>query len=295
MNELEQTHWRVWLVILLLTLLAHALVFKAPVQWIGPSAPPKIEIQPVDPAKLREIREQWKKKDAEKLLINPDKTKAKDDVEAPKDARYFSDRNTRVEKEQRARDHVVTPRPGQPAPPQAESKGKSAPLPSLGNLGVPLRLDAKPYRPRTESAAPQGGSQYIDEKNLPIGSENLLNTRESVFYSFYSRLYESIGPLWQSRLHDIAPNVRVAQGEYTTLVDVVMDRSGKLLEVRLVQSSGIRPFDDAVTYAWRKIADFPNPPTGLLDKNGEIHTGWSFTVNVGNQSGIQFLPPERAY
>jgi protein TonB len=141
-----------------------------------------------------------------------------------------------------------------------------------------------------------GGEQYVADKNLPEGSENLLNAEESVYYSFYARLYDAIGPIWASRLREISQTARVQPGDYTTSVDVVLDPEGNLVEVRLLQSSQVREFDEAVHSSWSKIGKFPNPPKGLIKEDGKVHTGWNFTVQVGGGgAGLMLMPPERAY
>jgi outer membrane biosynthesis protein TonB len=121
----------------------------------------------------------------------------------------------------------------------------------------------------------------------------MLNAQESIYYSFYSRLYESVGPIWQSQIRQV--NRKLPLGEYTTSVEVIFDRQGNLLDVRQIQGSGIVEFDQAVPNSWRRIGNFPNPPSGLLDSNGQVHTGWTFTVNVGNGPGFMLQPPERVY
>ncbi|MFL5812321.1 MAG: TonB C-terminal domain-containing protein, partial [Bdellovibrionia bacterium] len=218
---------------------------------------------------------------------------------------------------QRAKEHVIQPKPGantqthdrakNPAQPQAQPKAQTQPkaqsIPKLGNLGVPFRLSEKPkqqaHREQSASSSqsamsPPGGEQYIEDKNLPVGSENLLNAEESVYYSFYARLYDAIGPIWASRLRELAGSTRVNPGDYTTAVDVVLDREGNLVEVRLMSSSRIREFDEAVNTSWARIGKFPNPPSGLVKEDGKVHTGWNFTVQVGGGgAGLMLMPPER--
>jgi TonB family protein len=78
-------------------------------------------------------------------------------------------------------------------------------------------------------------------------------------------------------------------------VDVVLDQNGAVLEVRKLRSSGVDEFDRAIEDAWGKVGPFPNPPKALLDVNHQIHTGWTFNVNVQQGIGIQEGPPIRDY
>ncbi len=285
-------------------------------EWSAPLAhkTPPVEIQNIDPRKLETIRRQWKDKS---LLLDQDKSRPSE-KEAPPDARYLSDRNIHVEKEQRAKETDVIPKPGHPNQPQSSAqtekhsqpkhRAQTKPLPKLGNLGIPFSFDKKvdpspklaqnsPQNSQRNlsSFAPAGGDQAIPDKNLPTGSENLLNAQESVYYSFYARLYEAIGPIWQSRIRQVPYQRRVMPGEYRTSVDVVLDKNGNVLEIRKLQGSGIEEFDSAVDEAWKKVGRFPNPPEGLLDGERHVHTGWTFSVDVGQGFGAMSLPPERNY
>jgi hypothetical protein len=297
-----ERRWGLWVLVLLLTLLIHFLFFLTHVDWGTPKAPPRVDVTQVDPQKLEEIRKRWREQE-KSLLMNKNQPRAE---QAPDNARYMSDRNIHVEKEQRAKEHVIQPKPGantqthetakHPAQPQAQAHG----IPKLGNLGVPFRLNEQSkQQARREQSSPQsmsapGGEQYIEDKNLPVGSENLLNAEESVYYSFYARLYDAIGPIWASRLRELAGSTRVNPGDYTTAVDVVLDREGNLVEVRLLSSSRVREFDEAVNTSWAKIGKFPNPPSGLIKEDGHVHTGWNFTVQVGGGgAGLMLMPPER--
>jgi TonB family protein len=141
----------------------------------------------------------------------------------------------------------------------------------------------------------EGGDQAILDKNLPQGSQNMLNAEESVYYSFYSRMYEAIAPVWQSRIREVAPTQRVNAGDYSTVVDVVLDKEGNLITVKVIRQSGVPAFDEAVNTALQRTGHFPNPPKDLLNEAGEIHTGWTFTVSLQQGTGLNYLPPERNY
>jgi TonB family protein len=281
------------------------------IDWRSAIAPMPVEIQQVDPHKLAQIRKEWKKRDQSILL---DKDKNRPDAEKPKDAKYFSDKNIRVEKEQRARDTNVLPIPGNPAPkaraenqakPKTEPQTQTKPLPDLSNLGVPMRLDQPKPQPqeRPDQNAEQqntrsgddAGDQAIQDRDLPQGSQNLLNAEESVYYSFYARMYEAIAPVWQSRVREVTPTQRILPGDYTTVVDVVLDKDGNVIDVRQIQSSGISVLDQAVDTSCRKTGHFPNPPKDLLNAQGEVHTGWTFTVQLSQGSGMEYMPPARVY
>lgn len=268
----------------------------------------RIEVATVSPEQIARMKARQ-----QKLLLDRGQRASET---APSDARYFSDRNIRVDREQRARKTAVLPKLGspealtqKPESPRTSSQKEpralqTASTPSaipLHRLGVPLQ-----FRARQAQAAPQantepeesrsasepGGDQSIDDLNLPEGGENLLNAQQSVFYSFYSRLYQAVGPVWQSLLMQVRR--AIPEGQYSTQVEVLMDREGKIIDVRFLGRSGIPEFDHAVEQAWQRLPRFPNPPRGLVKPDGYVHTGWNFTVRV-DRNFFQVAPPRRVY
>lgn len=300
-------NWKSSIFFVLLAILVHWLLLSIQVNWNIPSVlPPRIEVQNVSPKKLENIRKKWKERS---LLLNKNPSLPKEKA-APPNAKFWSDRNTTVEKEQKARRSTVIPQaaPKENIQPDSIKRQKSAPrsqpldrLKNLKSLGVPLHLDQKP-KPNLEKLTDppqiqdeQAADQAILDPQLPEGSENLLSTQESVYYSFYSRLYQTIGPVWQQQVRRSSRKAQVEPGDYPTEVDVVFDQMGNLLEIHQLQGSGSREFDDAVTQAWESIKQFPNPPKGLLNSKGEVHTGWTFNVQVTRGLQVQYLNPERNY
>ena len=309
---------KVWLFFIFLAALLHFIFFCMHLSWFaGERMPQPMEVGTMSQADLDSLRKKWEKVDQrQKSLLLDTNPSLPSEKEAPPDARYMSDRNIRVEKEQRARDTQVLPRPGQPtqsqtqSKPQEQAKTQSKPSSShkfakLGDLGIPFKLNEPAQQLSARNPAqnlqerpiqPQsGGSQYIDERELPTGGENLLNAQQSVYYSFYQRIYEAIGPVWESRLRENAFRKQINPGEYTTSVDVVLDREGRLVIVNKLHTSGVPEFDEAVDYSWKRIPGFLNPPQGLLDSSGQVHIGWTFRVQIGEGSNFQLLPPKRNY
>jgi TonB family protein len=286
-----------WALIVLLTLILHFgvlphLPFPAPI----PVPRKAVKINPVDPARVEAIRKQWERS----LLLGQNQPRSAD---APPEARYFSDRNIRVEKEQRARQSDVLPRPGEQKPSPLESPGEEPRTRSLRDLALPLPLDPNPKGfpvSKAEAPSPQerteprpagsGADQAVRDPSLPEGNQNLLNAQETVYYSFYARMYERIGPLWKSLIRQVPQRRKLVEGDYITQVDVVFDSEGNIRDVRVLQSSGVPEFDRAVETAWRQIKQVPNPPRELIDEQGEVHTGWSFSVRVGAGFNREFDP-----
>jgi TonB family protein len=141
----------------------------------------------------------------------------------------------------------------------------------------------------------ESASSGFDDPSIPVGAETLLNMEQTIYYSFYSRLYQAIAPVWQSHIHSRywGLHSRPLPGRYTTRVAVWLDRNGNLKSLQILEPSRIGAFDQAVLETWKRIDQFPNPPRGLMDGGGNVRTLWNFTVEVGETSGWNFLPPNR--
>lgn len=263
-----------------LALLGHGLLifYSGSISLLSPFQPAPVSVREVDPAELARVRQQWK----DRALLLQQKDQAAPEKDAPADARYFSDRNRTVREERRARETAPLPREGAQPQPTA---------PKLAQLGVRMPMPAT-----REANAQSAQDQALSDRNLQEGDSNLLNTVESVYYSYYSRLYQAVAPIWNSRIREAAATAQgLPAGEYVSRAEVVFDREGNLREVNVVQSSGVPAFDQAIEHAWRRIQRFPNPPRDLLNGRGEVRTGWTFTVSLDPNSGFQFWQPQRAY
>jgi TonB family protein len=293
--------WKRWLGVSLLSLLLNLALWLAFGLLGQQGSPPKrpLEVQTVSPEKLEAIRKHWEQK---QLLLKAQGQKT--DTPDPR-ARYESDRAVRVEKEQRARITDVLPRPGVPGAPGSNTRSaprppsrslpQSAPRPAprLSTLGVPMRWTSRPPE-KTEAAeagtsGSAGAAQSLPgDRPLPEGSENLLNTQESRFYSFYSRIYEAIGPLWRSEIQQVPRNQRLVPGVYRTVAEIILTPQGELEDVRILQSAGVRELDQVVVASWRRIGRFPNPPRPLWETQGKVVMSWSFEFHLS--SGLQWSP-----
>ncbi len=291
--EVKDTDYRKWAITLVLVLILHYIILQLQAQWFTLPKRATVEVQEIDPQKLEAIKKQW----AKSLLLNPNPTAPVQ--EKPDNARYESEKNIRVENEQRARISNVIPKAGRAGESaKQKSSSPSRPMIPLSQLGVPMKLALAPIqRPeqQKQNSGEDAADQAILDKNLREGNQNLLNAQESVYYSFYARIYEAIGPVWQSMIRNNQYRVRITPGEYTTQVTVILDREGFLIDVIRERSSGIDELDAIVEKAWRKLKHFPNPPAALINKDGQVLTSWTFRVVVNTSYDLNYLPPERAY
>ncbi len=311
---------------LILSLLLHILIFS-----IFFLIPPRLsglddpfpQLITLEPDKQTDIANN--KKREKSLLLK--KKMGEETKEAPDNARYFSDKNRRVKQETKARITQTIPKSGalttqtpqtppktkvptKPSKPMDEIRPKKltkvmnffkSSYPKIRDLGIPLSLSSKKQKD-TPAYAPQmnqpmipkmGADEALLDDNLALGNENLLNTQESIYYSFYSRIKESVGPYWQSRQRSLLYTIPVSPGRYFSDAEISLDEKGKLLDVQILKSSGIREFDDVVKESFFKVRQFPNPPRDLLDKNNHAKIQWRFLVDVEQGAPVRFHSPYR--
>ncbi len=307
-SPVERRSFRRWALLALLVLFLHGVAFYFSPGWFRPLPPPPIEVQQIDAKKLEAIKRGWKDRG---FLLSKDPNRPKEKTPEPKNARYESDRNRAVEKETRARQTNVIPNvagdPNSKATKDREAKkasraardARKIPLSNLSNFqGLPVpgpRPEEEQQAQRQRGGPGATGDQALLDRTAPEGAENMLNTVESVYYSFYARMYEQIGPLWQSIVSESVYRKHPAPGEYLTQAEVIFDSEGNFQEARITGSSGVPELDGAVPAAWRKVPRFPNPPRGLIQPDGKIHMGWTFAVRIDERMQWQYAPPERQY
>lgn len=306
-SPVERRSLRRWILLAALALFLHVAAFYLSPGWFHPVPPAPIEVQSIDPAKLAAIKRGWKERG---FLLAKDPERPKAEATAPKDARYESDRNRAVEKETRARRTNVIPNAaGDPKSKASEDRAarktnrarsaRAIPLANLSNFqGLPVpgpRTEEERAEQRRNGGPGETGDQALLDRTVPEGAENMLNTVESVYYSFYARMYEQIGPLWQSIVGERVQRKRPPPGDYLTQAEVIFDAEGNFVEARILSGSGVEEFDTAIPAAWKKVPRFPNPPRDLIQRDGMIHMGWTFAVRIDERMQWQYVPPQREY
>jgi len=293
----ESVHRRQFIWIALFAIILHLLLLFTKAPFLTRDEPAPVELQDISTERLEALKQKWKDRP---LLLAKDK-KPKNDEPINQDAKYESDRNRRVEKEQQASRTDVIPKAGSSGQSGEQSLTPEKTIPktkprSLSNLGLPMKEYLKPKSAQTFSGPmEEARDQALHDKSLPFGDENILNTQENKYYSFYSRLYETIGPQWQSMVRTYLRSQPLQAGEYLTRVEVVLDPNGNLHDTKVLISSGVSSLDQVVVQAWRKVPSFPNPPKDLLSPDGFVHMGWSFVVTLDQSTGLPSLRPRRDY
>ena len=127
-------------------------------------------------------------------------------------------------------------------------------------------------------------SDYLD--TITKGNQNLLSTREFRFYTYFNRIRTQLQQYWepsiQTRLYKLLRSGRsvASAGPRTTKILITLDNQGVLVGVQVLEDSGVRDLDEAAIEAFREAAPLPNPPAGIMEKDGTVKIRWDFVLEA---------------
>lgn len=120
------------------------------------------------------------------------------------------------------------------------------------------------------------------------GEKTALNAWQWRHASFFNRIKESIAGIW-------APNIQIQRfdpsgsmlghKDRTTVMQVTIDKEGKLSALNVATSSGVSYLDDEAIRTFKEAAPFPFPPAALF-KNDALFT-FSFAFHVQINRGLK--------
>lgn len=285
-EDLTSFDSRNWALLALLSLLVHGVIFflllrfnrevEAPLS--AHAVPRVLSTRVLTPQQFaREERES----------ISPS---ARPSADRPQDrARFVSERTQRFEKESR----VVPGSFGKEKNALPHAQAKEKPIDRL--LSLPGRIPA----PVRESVVTRSGETTagVLDKDIAIGSENLLNADEYVYSSFYNRMRDEVGPRWKLLIDTAVQKLgrQVPRGSFRTKATIILDAEGEVVDVVLVESSGLRVFDEAAKTSILQSLRFRNPPRTLKEKDGTFHVKSQFVLeNYGRSDfGTTYIPDPR--
>ncbi len=123
-------------------------------------------------------------------------------------------------------------------------------------------------------------------KDIAKGTHTLLNTREFIYYSYYSRIRKQLRQRWEKnirkKLSEIYKSGRAiaTTHNHATKILVVLNTKGDLLNIKVLGHSGVKDLDAAAIEAFRSAAPFPNPPKGIVNSKGQIQIPWEFVIET---------------
>lgn len=124
-------------------------------------------------------------------------------------------------------------------------------------------------------------------KDVDTGAQTLLSTREFVYYSYYNRIKKKLQYLWEPKIKEKMQKIfrsgrKIASApiDRTTQLVIILNAKGILTGVKVLGESGITELDDAAIEAFRAAAPFPNPPKGIIEKDGTVKIRWDFVLEA---------------
>lgn len=139
-----------------------------------------------------------------------------------------------------------------------------------------------------------GGPSPDRIQGIEEGDATALNTRSFKYATFIQRVGMAIYREWDpNRAYQARdPDGKVYPArDRTTTIDLVLDPSGGIRFVKVMESSGLDFLDQEVVRAARSAGPFPNPPAGLVDPSGQIHLALAYTLEMRRASRVQVLLP----
>jgi TonB family protein len=240
----------------------------------------------------------------------------------PEEYEYLAEHDNTVEKETRTEQFAVNPEvlaptfsKEQQAPSQGEEdiEDLDAKEPSSGATVGNHRFDPdrdgtlasipSPWEktnklgneaPAMFSSSPQQsamGAPQNDRLDEEIGDRLALNTKEYLYAGYLKRIRRLVNFYWTQNLDNLPSSARLTRTGYDTTVEVILNADGALEYIEVVQESGSGELDNAVVSAFQIAGPFPNPPEGLIEKDGRVYLPtMSFEVQLGvatpNYQGI---------
>lgn len=145
---------------------------------------------------------------------------------------------------------------------------------------------------------PYGTEQFTQQLNMPSRSEYQLpneiksgsavnlNTDAYMYASFYNRVTDLFYIRWSQKLNSMWDRFsdetkrNLAGQNWSTEVDVLLDKDGKYIRTIINKKAGFTPFDTAAVFGFQDAQFFPNPPADKVEKDGYIHLRYRINVRV---------------
>ena len=168
---------------------------------------------------------------------------------------------------------------GQPSGPDGLPEG-----PPDGLALRPALEGVDPARKYSPSAAPFASDDYIGDVNEE-GDTNLLNTIPYRYVGFFERVKRNVRHHWDPnrvyRLRDPSGDIYGHRDRFTML-SVVLDSRGYVLDTSIVGESGLQFLDDEAVRSFWAAGPFLNPPKALVGTDGKIRFDFTFGFLVAS-------------
>lgn len=148
--------------------------------------------------------------------------------------------------------------------------------------GSPQVPNLKPTAEALERALGGGSVDHLED--VENGDETALSAKRWVYATFFNRLKRQVAQSWDPatvwRRTDPDGNKNGFKTRVTE-VRVTLSAKGELAKIVVVSPSGVTELDEEAVRSFHAAAPFPNPPDGLVNKDGQITFGFSFFFEIG--------------
>lgn len=148
----------------------------------------------------------------------------------------------------------------------------------------PEALEAKDILPNMDNVIGNGGNSGIkDYLDVPEGEKDLINRKQTRYWSFFDRMKRGVQRQWRPnevyRVNDPRRQVYGVQDRMTVL-KVTLAGDGSVRRIIIEKPSGVPFLDSEAKRAFRAASPFPNPPEGLKDDQGLISLRFGFFLDI---------------
>lgn len=151
-----------------------------------------------------------------------------------------------------------------------------------GGGGAPQVPNLTPSAEALERALGGGSVDHLED--VDSGDETSLSAKRWVYASFFNRLKRQVAQNWSPasvwRRTDPTGTVHGFKTRVTE-VRVSLAANGRLQKIVVTSPSGVEELDEEALRAFRAASPFPNPPDGLVAKDGLITFAFSFHFEIG--------------
>jgi TonB family protein len=148
-----------------------------------------------------------------------------------------------------------------------------------GGGGSPPNL--RPSKEMLERIAGGGNVDHLDD--VDNGDETALTAKRWVYASFFNRLKRQVAQNWdpQTVWHRVDPT-GVVNGFKSRMTEVraTLTPGGAIEQILVITPSGVGDLDDEAVRAFKAAGPFPNPPDGLVGKDGKITFAFAFYFEI---------------
>ena len=116
--------------------------------------------------------------------------------------------------------------------------------------------------------------------HVRVGNQTALRTAASPFAAYLTAMHRRIHRLFADGflegLGRVPSNSPMQDEALVTTIEIVLERTGTVHSLGIVNTSGVLPFDVAALNAVRRAAPFGDAPSAILSGDGRVYVRWGF-------------------